>query len=86
MRSVPEQQLSQSSNNASDDSSDEEVMIKQESDYENQGDHDTIEEGNKDQILNDDLDFYFIQMLSSGVKGKHCYLKKDISKSIEWNY
>ena len=51
---------SQSSNNASEDSSDnEEVMIKQESNYEGQGDHDAIEEENKDQILNDDIDFFY---------------------------
>ena len=49
---------SQSSNNDRGDSSDdEEVMIKQESNYEGQGDHDAIGEENKDQILNGDLDF-----------------------------
>ena len=53
---------SQSRNNASYDSSDgEEVMIKPESNYEGQGNHDVIEEENKDQILNDDLNFSFIQ-------------------------
>ena len=68
---------SQSSNNASEDSSDdEEVMIKQESNYEGKGDHDTIEEENKDQILNDDQDFSIIQKLSSVLRERHCYLKK----------
>ena len=43
-------------------------MIKQESNYECKGDHDIIEEENKDQILNDDQDFSIIQKLSSGVK------------------
>ena len=37
------------------------VMIKQESNYEGQGDHDAIEEENKDQILNEDLDFSIIK-------------------------
>ena len=36
---------------------DEEVVIKQESNYEGQGDHEAIEEENKDQILNDYPDF-----------------------------
>ena len=74
-----EDNKSQSSNNASDDlSDDEEVMIKQESNYEGQGDHDAIEEENKDQILNDDLDFSIIQKLSSGVKGKELLPLKEI--------
>ena len=78
---------SQSSNNASEDSSDdEEVMIKQESNYEGKGDHDTIEEENKDQILNDDQDFSIIQKLSSGVKGKALLPQKDIAEIIERNY
>ena len=78
---------SQSSNNANDDSSDdEEVMIKQKSNYEGQGDHDAIEEENKDQILNDDQDFSIIQKLSLGVKGKTLRLQKYIAEIIERNY
>ena len=74
---------SQNGNNASDDSSDkEEVMIKQESNYEGQGDHDAIEEENKDQILNDDQDFSIIQKLSSGVREKHCNHKKILLKLL----
>ena len=34
-------------------------MIKQESNYEGKGDHDAIEEENKDQIFNEDIDFFF---------------------------
>ena len=49
---------SQSSNNARDDlSDDEEEMIKQENNNKGQGYHYSIEEENKDQILNDDLNF-----------------------------
>ena len=77
---------SQISNNASEDSSDyEEEMINQESNYESQGDHDAIEE-NKDQILNDYQDFSIIQKLSSGVKGKALLPQKDIAEIIERNY
>ena len=77
----------QNSNNASEDSSDDkEVMIKQESNYEGQGDHDVIEEKNKDQILNDDQDFSIIQKLSSGVKGKALLPQKDIAEIIDRNY
>ena len=77
----------QSSNNARDDSSaDEEATIKQESNYEGQGDHDAIEEENKDQILNDDLNFSFIQKLSSGEKGKVLLSQKNIAEIIERNY
>ena len=68
---------SKSSNNASDDSSDnEEVMIKQESNYEGQGDHDAIEEENKDQ------DFYIIQNLSSGIKGKALLSQKILQRLL----
>ena len=78
---------SQSSNNASEDSSDdEEVMVKHESNYEGQGDHNAIEEQNKDQILNDGLNFSIIQKLSSGVKGKALLPQKDIAEIIERNY
>ena len=78
---------SQNSNNAIEDSSDDdEVMIKQKSNYEGQGDHDAIEEENKDQILNNDLDFTIIQKLSSGFKGKALLPQKDIAEIIERNY
>ena len=78
---------SQNSNNASDVSSDdEEVMIKKESNSEGQGDHDAIEEENKDQILKDDQDFSIIQKLFSGVKGKVLLPQKDIVEIIERYY
>ena len=74
---------SQSSNNDSDDwSDDEEVMIKQESNYEGKGDLDAIEEENRDQILNGDQDFSIIQKLSSGVREKHYYLKMILLKLL----
>ena len=77
---------SQSSNNASEDTSDEEeVMIKQESNYEGQGDHDAIKEDN-DQILNHDQDVSNIQKLFTGVKGKALLPLKDIAEIIERNY
>ena len=61
-------------------------MIKQESYYEGQGDHEAIEEENKDQMLNEDLEFSIIQKLSSGVKGKALLPQKDIVEIIERNY
>ena len=57
-------------------------MIKQKSNYEGQGDHDAIEEENKDQILNYDPDFSIIQKLSSGVKRKSIAT----SKRYCWHY
>ena len=67
----------QSSNNASKDLlDDEEVMIKQESNYEGQGDHDAIEEENKDQILNHNQDFLSYKSYPQVLKERHCYLKK----------
>ena len=54
-------------------------MIKQESNYEGQKDYYLIEE-NKDQILNDDLDFSIIQKLFSDVVKKYCYLRKLLLK------
>ena len=60
-------------------------MMKQESNYEDQGDHYAIEE-NKDQILNDDQDFSIIQKLSSDVKGKALLPQEDIAEIIERNY
>ena len=74
---------SQNSNNASEDSSDdEEVMIKQESNYEGQGDLDAIEEENKDQILNDDQDFSIIQKYPQVLRERHCYLKKILQRLL----
>ena len=65
---------------------DEEVMIKQVSNDEGQEIKDGIEEENKDQILNDDQDFSFIQKLSSRVKEKALLHQKDIAEIIERNY
>ena len=67
----------QSSNNASKDLlDDEEVMIKQESNYEGQGDHGAIEEENKDQILNHNQDFLSYKSYPQVLRERHCYLKK----------
>ena len=74
---------SQSSNNSCHDSSDyEEVMIKQESNYEDQGDHDAIEEENKDQILNDVPDLSIIQKVVLSSEGKGIAS----AKRYCWNY
>ena len=73
----------QSSNNASYDLSDcEDVMIKPKSNYEGQGGHEVIEEKNKDQILNDDLEFSSIKSYPQ-VSRESIATSKNIAEIIE---
>ena len=53
-------------------------MIRHESNYEGQGDHDAIEEENKYQIFNDDIDFFFRTKVIPWYKGKSNATSKNI--------
>ena len=67
----------QSSSNANEDSSDDdEAMIKQESNYEGQGDHDVIKEENKKSNIKWWSRFFYHTKVISGVKGKSLLTKK----------